>query len=363
MSIVDATLGPVADGARAAARAAGLRYADDGQPGIRRDATRRGFNYVRPDGSTVRDEATLRRIQALAIPPAWTDVWICPDDRGHVQAIGRDARRRKQYRYHPRWREARDEAKYRRTLAFASALPSIRRRIARDLASRGLSREKVLAAVVKLLEATLIRVGNDEYARSNGSYGLTTLQDGHARVNGDSFAFRFRAKSGKRFDVRMRDRRLARIVRRCQDLPGQELFQYLDEEGQVQDVGSDDVNAYLREIAGEEFTAKDFRTWAGTVLAAMALREFEAADSKAAAKRNVRRAIEAVAERLGNTPSVCRKCYVHPEVVQAYLDGELREQMRRRLRQELAAPGLDRDERNVLRLLQRRLVEPAPTRG
>jgi DNA topoisomerase-1 len=344
------------DEARAAAGAAGLRYVGDGQPGIRRMPTRRGFNYVRPDNSTVRDEPTLRRIQALAIPPAWTDVWICPDGRGHVQATGRDARRRKQYRYHLRWREARDEAKFERTLGFAQALPKIRRRVADDLGRRGLPRAKVLATVVRLLELTLIRVGNAEYARTNGSYGLSTLRDGHARADGDRLAFRFRAKGGKRFEVRMRDRRLARIVAKCQDLPGQELFQYLDDDGRVQDVGSDDVNAYLREIGGDAYTAKDFRTWAGAVLAAMALRECEAASSKAAAKRVVRGAIEAVAERLGNTPSVCRKCYVHPEIVQAYLEGGLKEQMRRRVRQELAAAGLDEHERDVLRLLQRRLA-------
>jgi DNA topoisomerase-1 len=358
MSLVEATAGREPDQARADARAAGLRYVNDGQPGIRRDLTRRGFDYVRPDGSSVRDEPTLRRIQALAVPPAWTDVWICPDERGHIQATGRDARRRKQYRYHPRWREARDEAKFERTVAFARALPKIRRRLARDLARRGAPREKVLAAVVKLLEVTLIRVGNDEYAKANGSYGLTTLRDDHAQVNGDQLVFRFRAKSGKKFGVRLRDRRLARIVAKCQDLPGQELFQYLDDEEQARDVGSDDVNAYLREIAGDDYTAKDFRTWAGTVLAAMALRECEAANSKAAAKRVVRGAIEAVAERLGNTPAVCRKCYVHPEVVQAYLDGGLKEQMRRRVRQELAARGLDEHERDVLRLLQRRLARP-----
>jgi DNA topoisomerase-1 len=362
MSFAGTTPSREPDEARKDARAAGLRYVADSRPGIRREATPRGFNYVRPDGSTVRDETTLRRIQALAVPPAWTDVWICADERGHVQATGRDARGRKQYRYHPRWREMRDEAKFERTMAFARALPKIRRRIARDLRRRGAPREKVLAAMVKLLEIALIRVGNDEYAKANGSYGLTTLRDRHAQVSGDRLAFRFRAKSGKQFDVRMRDRRLARIVAKCQDLPGQELFQYVGDDGQVHDVRSDDVNAYLREIAGDGFTAKDFRTWAGTVLAAMALRECEAADSKSAARKIVRGAIEAVAERLGNTPAVCRKCYVHPEVVQAYLDGGLKEQMSERVRRELTAKGLDETERAVLRLLQRRLAKPRAAR-
>lgn len=363
MSVADAIDRPTDHESRAQAREAGLRYVSDHRPGIRRHATRQGFDYRAPDGSQVADEPTIRRIQALAIPPAWTDVWICPDERGHVQATGRDARRRKQYRYHPRWREARDEAKYGRTVAFAKALPRLRRRVARDLARRGLPRDKVLAAVVRLLEGTLIRVGNDEYARANGSYGLTTLRDRHAAVAGERIAFRFRAKSGKTVEVKLRDRRLARIVAQCQDLPGQELFQYLDDEGQVQDVGSDDVNAYLQDAAGEPFTAKDFRTWAGTVLAAMALREFEAAGSKTAANRNVRRAVEAVAQRLGNTPAVCRKCYVHPGVVQAYLDGDLKDAMKRRVGAELSASGgLDPCEREVLRLLQRSLADGSDNR-
>ena len=361
VATVSADLG--AEEARAHARLAGLRYVDDRRPGLRRVPTRRGFDYRRPDGSSVRDEATLRRIQSLAVPPAWTDVWICGDERGHLQATGRDARGRKQYRYHPAWRATRDEAKYERTLGFGKALPKIRRRVARDLARRGLPREKVLAAVVKLLEVTLIRVGNDEYARANNSFGLTTLQDEHARIAGDRLSFRFRAKSGKQFDIRMRDRRLARIVARCQELPGQELLQYVDEAGEVQDVGSADVNAYLREIAGEAYTAKDFRTWAGTVLAAMALRECEAANSATAGKRIVRRAIETVAERLGNTPAVCRRCYVHPEVVEAYLEGGLKEQMRRKVGRELQAAELDLHERDVLRLLQRRLGRRGKTAG
>lgn len=362
MAAVANSTGPAA-AAREDAREAGLRYVEDRQPGVRREATPRGFVFRRPDGTLARDAATLRRIQALAIPPAWSDVWICADPRGHLQATGRDARGRKQYRYHRRWRQVRDEAKFERTLAFARALPRIRRQAARDLARPGAPRDKVLAAIVRLLESTLIRVGNDEYTRHNGSFGLTTFRDQHARVAGAEIVFRFRAKSGRRSEVRLRDRRLARIVARCQELPGQELFQYVDEHGQVQDVGSADVNDYLRRIAGDAFTAKDFRTWAGTVLAAMALRAFEAAHSQAAAKRRVRRAIESVAERLGNTPAVCRKCYVHPHVVDAYLDGGLREQMRRSVGRELAVRGLDPDEREVLRLLQRRLAGGAGGRA
>ena len=304
------------------ARDAGLRYVNDESPGIRRLKSGRSFRYVNSDGRAVRDPETLARIKALVIPPAWTEVWICPRADGHIQATGRDDRGRKQYRYHARWRSVRDEAKYGRTLAFGRAMSKIRRTTARDLKLPGLPRRKVLAAVVRLLETTLIRIGNDEYARDNHSFGLTTMRDRHATVQGATLEFRFRGKSGIHHTVAIDDRRLAQVVRRCQELPGQELLQYIDEEGEARDVGSDDVNAYLREITGEEFTAKDFRTWAGTVLAMIALQEFEAFDSQVQAKKNIVRAIESVASRLGNTPSVCRKCYVHPGVLDAYLEGD-----------------------------------------
>jgi DNA topoisomerase I len=277
------------------------------------------------------------------IPPAWTDVWICPDPRGHLQATGRDARGRKQYRYHPRWREVRDEDKYGRLAEFGRALPAIRRRIARDLRRRGLPREKVLAAVVALLETTFIRVGNDEYARTNNSYGLTTMRDAHVRVSGSKVRFLFRGKSGVRHELELDDRRLARIVRQCRDLPGQELFQYLDERGAVVDVGSEDVNEYLKAITGTAFTSKDFRTWAGTVLAATLLCDEEPSTSATAGKRVIARAIDEVARRLGNTRAVCRKSYVHPAVIDAYLDGTIARAMGKR-----SAPDAA-----ILRLLRR----------
>ncbi len=342
----------------AVARDAGLRYVNDESPGIRRLKSDRSFRYLDRDGRPIRDPETLVRIKALVIPPAWTEVWICPRPDGHIQATGRDARGRKQYRYHVRWRSVRDEAKYGRTLAFGRALARIRRATERDLKRPGLPRRKVLAAVVRLLETTLIRIGNDEYARDNNSFGLTTMRDRHARVRGATLEFRFRGKSGINHAVTIDDRRLAQVVRRCQDLPGQELLQYIDEDGEVRDVGSDDVNAYLREVAGEEFTAKDFRTWAGTVLALIALQEFEAFDSQVQAKKNVVRAIESVARRLGNTPSVCRKCYIHPGVLDAYLEGTMLESLRRRAREEMEhVRGLSAQESAVLALLQRRLAQ------
>jgi DNA topoisomerase I len=346
----------------AAARAAGLRHVNPNRPGITRRRAGKGFVYLDPSGATVRDPETLARIRSLAIPPAWTSVWICPDPRGHIQATGRDARGRKQYRYHPRWREARDATKYDRMIAFGLALPVIRDRTERDLALPGLPREKVLAAVVRLLGATLIRVGNDEYARQNRSFGLTTMRDRHVEVEGPSIEFRFRGKGGREHRIGLRDRRLARIVKRCQDLPGQELFQYLDDEGRVQDVDSDDVNRYLREATGQDFTAKDFRTWAGTVAAAWALEEFEAFDSEAQAKRNVVRAIEAVAGQLGNTPAVCRRSYVHPAVLDAYLEGSMLAALRRRA-EEMSErlSGLEPEEAAVLALLQHRLAAEAGT--
>jgi DNA topoisomerase I len=340
------------------ARAAGLRYVSDARPGYRRRRSGKGFVYLDLQDKVIRDRATLDRIASLAIPPAWTEVWIAPEPNGHIQATGRDDRGRKQYRYHPRWRAVRDESKYGRMMAFAHALPRIRTRVDDDLARPGLPREKVLATVARLLETTLIRVGNEEYARTNRSFGLTTLRDRHVACTTSSVRFGFRGKSGILHSISLNDRRLARVVKRCRELPGQELFQYLDEDGNRQTIDSEDVNAYLREIAGDDFTAKDFRTWAGTVLAAMALREFEAFDSTTQARKNVLRAIERVAERLGNTPTVCRKCYVHPEIIDAYLDGTMLEALKQIADQELSETltELRPEEAAVLGLLQQRLT-------
>ena len=308
-----------------AARAAGLRYVADTEPGIRRRRAGHGFRYFDAEGRVLRDPDTLSRIRALVIPPAWQDVWICPREDGHVQVIGRDARRRKQYRYHPRWRALRDESKYGRLAAFGTALPRIRRRVARDLARHGLPREKVLATIVRLLESTFIRIGNAEYARANDSFGLTTLLERQVKVAGTRLRFRFRGKSGVPHEVALTDRRLARIVRRMQELPGEELFQYVDDEGKTHPIGSADVNDYLRSIAGAEFTSKDFRTWAGTLLCARALRELPPPTSPTAGRRHVAQAIEAVAQMLRNTRAVCRKCYVHPLIIETYLAGRLRD--------------------------------------
>ena len=335
-----------------AAGAALLRYVSDSAPGLRRYRAGRGFRYVTPDGSPVRDFPTRRRIRMLAIPPAWTDVWICPTAAGHVQAVGRDARGRKQYRYHARWRETRDATKYARLALFGERLPAIRRRVAQDLGRSGLPREKVLATVVGLLEASLIRVGNVEYAETNGSFGLTTLRARHVRVEGSKLRFEFRGKGGKHHVVDVSDRRLARIVRQCQDLPGHELFQYVGDDGSRQTIGSGDVNAYLREIAGDEFTAKDFRTWAGTVLALGALRD-GVFDSEAEARRSLADAIKTVAGRLGNTPAICRKCYVHPAVVAAYMDQGLPRCANRIARSRPSTARLNGDEKAVLTILRR----------
>ncbi|WP_052343771.1 DNA topoisomerase IB [Kallotenue papyrolyticum] len=348
---------PVAD-PEAAARAAGLRYVNDQMPGIRRERVGDTFRYRDPQGRLISDKRTLERIRKLAIPPAYTDVWICPLPNGHLQATGRDARGRKQYRYHPRWREVRDETKYHRMMAFGQALPALRERVDRDLRRPGLPREKVLATVVRLLETTLIRVGNHEYAKSNRSYGLTTMRDRHVTIENATVRFEFKGKSGKKHQVSIADRRLANIVKKSRDLPGYELFQYIDEQGQRHDVTSDDVNAYLREITGQDFTAKDFRTWAGTVLAAIALQEAEPWEKEAQARKNIVQAIERVAERLGNTPSICRKCYVHPEIIAAYLEGMLIEPLEQRIAQELRDNpyALQPEEQAVLHLLQRRLA-------
>jgi DNA topoisomerase-1 len=342
------------------ARYAGLRYVCDGTPGIRRTMGPLGFKYIAPNGRVIRNAAELKRIRALAIPPAWTDVWICADPRGHLQASGRDARGRKQYRYHNAWRACRDETKFDRMQAFAAALPGIRRRTAADLARPGLPREKVLATVVQLLEKSLIRVGNDEYARANRSFGLTTLRNQHVDVKGSTLRFEFRGKSGVRHSVDVNDRRLARIVKQCRDLPGQELFQYVDEDGMHQDVTSQDVNAYLKEITGEDFTAKDFRTWAGTVLAATALRHLDRAATATQARKNVVQAIEAVAGMLGNTRSVCRKSYIHPAVVDCYTDGSMFEvDVRREAAVRREALRLRADELATLAMLQTRLSREA----
>lgn len=339
------------------ATAAGLRYVSDAIPGLRRKRTGRGFSYIGLDGRPVHDPVVLARIKALAIPPAWTEVWIAPTPRGHIQATGRDAKGRKQYRYHTRWRELRDETKFGRMVAFGTTLPVIRARVGEDLARPGLPRERVLAAVVALLDTSHIRVGNEEYARTNGSFGLTTLRNKHVAISGATLRFRFRGKAGKQHTIGVRDRRLARIVKRCQELPGHELFQYLDDEGQLHSVDSDDVNEYLRQAAGEDFTAKDFRTWAGTVFALRALRTLGAFDSKAQANKNVAQAITETAAELGNTQAVCRKCYVHPAVVDAYLDGSLLQQTAPD-NQAKAPEGLRPEEAMVLALL-RRSAEPS----
>jgi DNA topoisomerase-1 len=313
------------------AREAGLRYVSDTSPGIRRTRKGQSFRFADAHGRVLRDEATFARIRGLAIPPAWTQVWICARADGHIQAVGRDARGRKQYRYHPRWRAFRDENKFQKMVDFARALPRIRAQVAQDLARPGLPREKVLATVVRLLEETLIRVGNEEYARENKHYGLTTLREHHAKVQGSDLHFEFVGKSGKKREVDVRDPQVARVVRRCQGLPGEELFQYLDADGTRHGIDSADVNNYLRALTGHDFTAKDFRTWAGTVLAALALQELETVGSQAQAKQHVVNAIRSVSERLGNTPAVCRKCYVHPAVVESFLDGELAEALRARV--------------------------------
>jgi len=314
---------------------------------------------VGPNGKAIRKKEILHRIRSLVIPPAWQDVWICPDPRGHLQAVGRDARGRKQYRYHPRWREVRDETKYHRIIGFAKALPRIRRRTAGDLRHRKLTREKVLALVVQLLEKTLIRVGSDEYARENQSFGLTTMRDRHVNVKGPRVKFSFRGKSGVEHDIDLDDQRLARVIKACRDIPGYDLFQYYDEDGERHPIGSEDVNAYLKEITGEDYTSKDFRTWTGTVLAAQLLKDFEEVDSDAKAKKNIVSAVEAVAKRLGNTKAVCRKCYIHPAIFDAYLDGSMVKTIASRARAAARKAGdFTEAEAAVLGLLQRRLSAP-----
>jgi len=306
---------------RKAATRAGLNYVTDGVAGIARRRAGKGWAYFRANGRRITDKLVRERIHALVIPPAWTEVWICADPKGHIQVTARDARGRKQYRYHPRYREARDRSKFRRMLEFSEVLPAIRERVERDLGAPELSRQQVLAATVRLLDKTLIRVGNDEYAKENRSYGLTTLRTQHVKVKGSVLRFSFRGKSGVQHAIAVTDRRIARIVQRCQDLPGQELFQFINTDGKRQTIDSDDVNEYLRAAGGRHVTAKDFRTWGGTILAAVALRTAGPAPTKKEALRNIIRAIDAVAERLGNTRTVCRKYYVHPALLHAYQQG------------------------------------------
>jgi len=336
-----------------AARAAGLRHVSDAEAGIRRIKRGAGFGYVSAAGKPVTDADTLARIRALAIPPAWSDVWICSSDRGHLQATGRDARGRKQYRYHARWRKTRDEKKYGRLIEFAEALPALRKRQLADIALPGLPREKVVATVIRLLDKTLIRVGNDEYTRDNGSYGLTTMRSKHVEVNGSSLRFEFRGKSGKSHMIDVTDPRAARVVRRCRELPGYELFQYVGDAGARQSIGSEDVNAYLRETMGQDFTAKDFRTWGGTVLCAVALSEVGTFENEREAKANVNDAIRAVAAVLGNTPAVSRSCYVHPALIDSYMSGEFAEQWRPRA-QRPSESRLRADEAATLAFLKKR---------
>jgi DNA topoisomerase I len=341
-----------------AAAEAGLRYVSDEQPGYTRKRKGDDFEYFDTKGNPITDEARLLRIRRLAIPPAYENVWICPSPNGHLQATGRDARGRKQYRYHEKWREVRDESKYDKMLLFGAALPKIRKRVEHDLSLPGLPREKVLATIVSIMERTFIRVGNEEYAKQNRSYGLTTIKNKHVKVKGTKVQFNFRGKSGIEHEIEVADQRLARIVKRVQDLPGQELFGYVGEDGEVHDVKSQDVNDYLREITGQDFTAKDFRTWAGTVLAAVALTAVGAFENKSQAKKQITTAIKAVAKILGNTPAVCRKCYVHPAVLETYLSGAMIEGLKKKTEEALAnnLPDLRSVEAAVMAFLQTRLA-------
>lgn len=337
------------------ARLGKLRYVNDDTPGFSRKHHRKDFRYLDAAGNPLKDAAHLARIRSLAIPPAWTDVWICPLANGHLQATGRDAKGRKQYRYHKQWREVRDEMKYEHMVDFGLHLPMIRQKVSDDLVSPGLCREKVLATIIYLLENTLIRVGNDEYARSNKSFGLTTLRNRHVEISGSEVEFHFRGKSGVEQKVKLRDRRLARIIRRVKDIPGQELFQYVDSDGQRHSIGSADVNEYLKQITGRDYTAKDFRTWSGTLHTTMALKVLERFVTEAEAKQNVVKAIEIAASKLGNTPAICKKCYVHPLIIESYMAGAMFDM--------IEAPVEEGDDKNlgcveqyILNLLQGRLT-------
>jgi DNA topoisomerase I len=352
---------PIAADPVEAAKSSGLRYVTDETPGFRRKRSGTTFRYFDQNDKPIKDKDQLARIKALAIPPAWTDVWISPSGNSHLQATGRDARGRKQYRYHKRWREVRDQTKYDRLLLIGQKLPALRQKVAHDLALPGLPREKIIATLVKLLETTFIRVGNAEYARQNRSFGLTTLRNNHVKVRGDTIRFRFRGKSGVAHEMELENPRLARIVKHCQDLPGQQLFTYVDENGEARTVESSDVNDYLREATGEDFTAKDFRTWAGTILAARAFATVEPFTSRTQAKHNVAQAIDEVAKKLGNTRSVCQKCYIHPGILSAYMDGTLTATNGRRTHRRVAAAslGLSAEEKGVIRLLQRQVKTAA----
>jgi DNA topoisomerase I len=343
---------------------AGLRYVTGRGPCIRRIRCGKSFRYIGPDGKPLRDPKHLARIRSLAIPPAWNEVWICPSPNGHLQATGRDARGRKQYRYHPSYRATRDQAKFSRMIAFGAVLARIRRRVEHDIRRRALPREKVLATVVRLLETTFIRVGNDEYARENDSFGLTTMRDRHVRIDGTRLMFRFRGKSGLEHNVELTDSRLARIVRQCRDLPGYELFQYVDESREVCGIDSADVNQYIREISGQDFTAKDFRTWAGTVLAARDLYSVGPCRKQSEAKKIVVAATKRVAQRLGNRPATCRKYYIHPAILDFYAEGSLFAAMEAGEQQHSAynGKGLRPEEYSVLVLVadyQRKLAKAA----
>src|SRR5581483_2019206 len=339
----------------------GLRYVSDARPGYTRKRTGTSFSYWDMDGKRITNKDTIRRIKSIGIPPAYEKVWICPTANGHIQATGFDARGRKQYRYHPKWRELRDQDKYEHIIQFAAALPNLRRRVAADLKCEGLPREKVLATVVNLLEKTLIRVGNSEYADSNKSYGLTTMRRRHVTVQGATLRFEFTGKSGKQWKLAVADKRIASVVKRCAEIPGHELFKYLDDDGEPRTIDSGDVNAYIKEITHEDFTAKDFRTWAGTVFAALALSEFKKYDSQAEAKRNVVAAIEKVARQLGNTPAICRKCYVHPEILNSYMSGELVKMVEGKIAEKFKRQyaKLSSDEVMVLAFLNKRLKSRA----
>ena len=345
----------------AAARAVGLCYVSDDKPGITRKRSRQGEGFVYTDakGQRVRDRQTIERIEALGIPPAWEQVWICPLENGHLQATGRDAKGRKQYRYHALWRQIRDQTKFTKMLAFSEALPKLRQRIEHDLSLPGLPKEKVLATVVRLMELTRIRVGNEEYAKTNNSFGLTTMQDDHVNISGSNVRFQFRGKSGVEHDIELRDRRLANIIKRCRDIPGQELFQYIDDDGQHQSIDSGAVNEYLKEITGQEFTAKDFRTWAGTVLATRELHTLGESTSQTAAKKAIVEAIKTVSQHLGNRPATCRKYYVHPAILDCYLDGSLCQIMQQHIEQEFEIDphGLRQEELAVVLLLKQQLIQ------
>lgn len=342
---------------KTAAKMAGLRYVSDDEPGFTRKKSGKGFAYFDLKGKRIQNKAIIERINKLVIPPAYKKVWICADENGHIQATGMDQRGRKQYRYHPHWREVRDETKFTKLIDFAKCLPKIREHTDADLKKAGVPREKIMATIVQLLEKTAIRVGNEEYARTNKSYGLTTMHNRHAKVEGSEMHFHFRGKSGKWHDIDLKDRKLAKVVAKMQDLPGQALFQYKDDGGHLHHVTSSDVNAYLKEITGEDFTAKDFRTWSGTVAASLALQELENFENETGAKRNIVAAVKSVAEKLGNTPAVCRKAYIHPAIFETYLDGSMLNSLKQRVEEEISdnISSLKPEEAAVLGLLRGRL--------